>query len=146
MKPAGLLLLHLDQFEEHEISHACKVHPTRQLQGKDEATGAWNTSAAKEYPPLLLAALARSMVDGACRHSIQHKNIPHSLFFQFLAQYQPVLDPYVEDRDDLGADYVDEAMLPVDRFHLKWQGIPPSLIHRYTTASTLPVYHTNPTV
>ena len=80
MKPTGLLLLHLDQFEVHEISHACKVHPTRQLKGKDEVTGAWNTSAAKEYPPLLSAALARAMVDDACRHPIQHKNIPHPAF------------------------------------------------------------------
>ena len=66
--------------------------------------------------------------------------------FFFWAKYLPVLDPYVENWDDFGADVVDEAMLPVDRFHLKWQGIPPSLIHRYTTASTLRVYHSNPTV
>ena len=94
------------------------MHFTRQFKSKDEVTGAWNTSVAKEYPPLLSAALARSMVDDACRHPIQHKNIPHPAMFPFLAQYQPVLDPYIEDRDDFGADYVDEAMLPVDRFHL----------------------------
>ena len=136
MKPTGLLLLRLNKFEFHEVTHACKVHPTRQLKGKDEVTGAWNTSAAKEYPPLLSAALAMAMVDDACRHPIQHQNIPQPTFSHLSAQYQPVLDPYIEDWDDFGADYVDEAMLPVDRFHLKWQGTPPSLIHRYTTAST----------
>ena len=117
-----------------------------QLKGKDVATGAWNTSAAKEYLVLLSATLARSMVDDACRHPVQRKNVPHAAFFHFLAKYQPVFDPYVEDRDDFGADFVDEAMLPVDRFHLRWQGTPPSLLHRYTTASTLRVYHDNPTV
>ena len=137
MKPTGLLLLHLDQFEVHEISHACKVRPTKQFKGKDEVTGAWNTSAAKEYPPLLSAALARSMVDDACRHPIQHKNIPQSaVFFHFLAKYQPVLDHYVEDWDDFGADFVDEAMLPVDRFHLKLQGTP----HLLFTATPLPAH------
>ena len=57
----------------------------------------------------------------------------------FLAKYPLVLDPYINGRHDFGADYVDDAMLPVDRFHLKWEGTPPSLIHRYTTASTLKV-------
>ena len=92
MKPTGLLLLRLDQFEAHEITHACKVHPTRQLKGKDEVTGAWNTSAANEYPPLLSAALARAMVDDACRHPIQHQNIPHPafLFLLFLTLFGPV--------------------------------------------------------
>ena len=66
--------------------------------------------------------------------------------FCVVAKYQLVFDPYVENWDDFGEDLVDEAMLPVDRFHLKWQGVPPSLIHRYTTASTLHVYHSNPTV
>ena len=64
----------------------------------------------------------------------------------FLEKYLPVLDPYVGDWEDFGADFVDEAMLPVDRFHPRWQGTPPPLIHRYTTASTLRVYHSNPTV
>ena len=123
MKPTGLLLLHLDQFEVHEISHVCKVRPTKQFKGKDEVTGAWNTSAAKEYPPLLSATLARSMVDDVCRHPVQHKNFPHAAFFHFLEKCQPVLDPYVEDRDDFGADFVDEAMLPADRFCMEW--VPP---------------------
>ena len=86
------------------------------------------------------------MVDDACRHPVQQKNVPHAAFCHFLEKYLPVLDPYVENWEDFGADFVDEAMLPVDRFHLKWQGAPPPLIHRYTTASTLRVYHSNPTV
>ena len=57
LKPMGLLLIHLDEFETHEESHACKVQPTKQLKGKDAETGAWNIGAAKEYPPLLSAAL-----------------------------------------------------------------------------------------
>ena len=86
------------------------------------------------------------MADDACRQPVQRKNVPHAAFFHCLGKYQPVLDPYVEDWDDFGADFVDETMLPLDRFHLRWQGIPPPLIHRYTTASTLRVYHSNPTV
>ena len=146
MKPTGLLLLHLDQFKVHQVSHAHKVRPTKQLRGKDEETGALNTSAATEYPVLLSAILARTMVDDACRHPVQQKNVPHAAFFHFLEKYQPVLDPYVEDWKDFGEDFVDEAMLPVDRFHLRWQGTPPPFIHRFTTASTLRVYHSNPTV
>ena len=62
LKPSGLLLLHSDEFETHEESHACRVQPTKQLKSKDVEAGAWNTSAANEYPPLLSAALARAMV------------------------------------------------------------------------------------
>ena len=148
MKPTGLLLLHLDQFKVHQVSHAHKVRPTKQLRGKDEETGAWNTSAAKEYPVLLSATLARTMVDDACRHPVQQKNVPHAAFFHFLEKYQPVVDPNVEDWEDFGADFVDEAMLPVYRFHLRWQGTPhlsfidlPLLAHYgYTTVT--PQYDT----
>ena len=83
MKPTGFLLLHLDNFTHHQLSHECKVQPTVQLKGKDATTGAWNTSAAKEYPVLLSATLARSMVDDACRHPVQRKNVPHAAFSTF---------------------------------------------------------------
>ena len=86
------------------------MHPTKQLKGTDAETGAWNTSAAKEYPPLMSAALARAMVDDACRHPINHKSNSHPSLFHFLAKYQPVLDPYIGDREAFGADYVDEAL------------------------------------
>ena len=36
----------------------------------------------------------------------------------------PPLDPYLSDHAKFGADYVDGAMLPVDRFSMKW-GPPP---------------------
>ena len=32
----------------------------------------------------------------------------------------PPSDPYVSDLAEFGADYVDEAMLPVDRFSMQW--------------------------
>ena len=86
------------------------------------------------------AALARAMVDDACRHPIYELNPLHESCFYVLAKCQPVLDSYIGDRDDFGADYVGEVMLPVGRVHLKWEGTPPCLIHRYTTASTLKAY------
>ena len=102
MKPTSLLLLHLAEFETHEHSHASKAAPTKQLKGKDKETGAWNTSAAKEYPPLMSAALARAMVDDACRQPIQHLNSPHPSCSTSLPNISQCLTPTSRTEKTLG--------------------------------------------
>ena len=111
-KPTGIVRLCLLAFETHEETHHNKFVPAKQFKGKDEETGAWDTSAAKEYPPFLSVALARAMVGDACRHSIYGLNAPHENFFHSLAKYQLVLDPNIDDREAFGAG--EETMLAID--------------------------------
>ena len=63
------------------------------------------------------------MIDQLLRHTTIHDHSRVAFDQQHLHQYMPPLDPYLSDLAEFGADFVDEAMLPVDRFSMEW--VPP---------------------
>ena len=58
------------------------------------------------------------MIDQLLLHTTAHHHNKVPFDQQLLHQFMPPLDPYLSDLADLGADFVDEAMLLVDRFSL----------------------------
>ena len=60
------------------------------------------------------------MIDQFLLHTTAHHRSKVPFDQQLLHQFMPPLDPYLSDLADFGADFVDEAMLPVDRFSLAW--------------------------
>ena len=75
-------------------------------------------SSSEGIPTPLSQALALTMVDEATASPILH-NVPlPEHFLEDLQQYMPVLDHYEEPNMEFGADFVDNAMLPIDRFKM----------------------------
>ena len=68
------------------------------------------------------------MIDQLLLHVSSHNKVDKTFDQQRLRQFMPPLDPCFRDLAQLGADYVDEAMLPVDRFSMQWDPplVPPS--------------------
>ena len=65
------------------------------------------------------------MIDQLLLHTTTHHQIGDAVDQQQLYQYMPPLYPYLSELVEFGADFVDEAMLPVDRFSMEWD---PSLV------------------
>ena len=117
-KPTGIFAHRLFTLEQRLLQFKFPVKPRTALKGRDLLTGEWRTAVSKEYPPPLSHALALTMVDEATAAPILH-NIPlPGGFLEDLQQYMPVLDHYEEVNMEFGADYVDNAMLPIDRFKM----------------------------
>ena len=68
------------------------------------------------------------MIDQLLLHVSSHYEVDKTFDQQRLHQFMPPLDPYLSDLAEFGADSVDEAMLPVDRFSMQWDPplVPPS--------------------
>ena len=146
VKPTGILAIRLDTLETRFKENKHTVPPQAQLEGKDNITGAWNTAVAKEYPTRLSASLARSMISQLLLHTAAHHHNKVQFDQQLLHQFMPPLDPYLSDIADLGADFVDEAMLPVDRFCMAWA---PPLIpqtYSYVDKHHIPPFYVYPPV
>ena len=146
VKPTGILAILLDTLEARFQENKHHVPPQARLKGKDKVTGAWKTAVAKEYPTRLSASLARSMIDQLLLHTTAHHRSKVPFDQQLLHQLMPPLDPYLSDHADFGPDFVDEAMIPVDRFSLGWAPPLVSQTRSYVDKHHIPPLYVYPPV
>ena len=86
------------------------------------------------------------MIDQLLLHTSAHHSTKAQFDSQSLHPFMPPLDPYLSDLADFGADFVDEAMLPVDRFCMAWA---PPLVpqtHSYVDKHHIPPLYVYPPV
>ena len=82
------------------------------------------------------------MVDTATSPPIMEDGaLPHD-FFEDLKQYMPVLDHYHDNEVAFGADFVDNTLLPIDRFKMGVQvkDLPVPDMRYATKGTALPIY------
>ena len=141
-KPTGIFAHRLFSLDTHLQNFRCPVVPRTVLKGKNRDTGEWLTAIAKEYPPPLSHALARTMVDAAVAPPTKLGVVLPENFIEDLQRYMPVLDPYADEDVAFGADFVDNAMLPIDRFKMPIHigDLPISGIRYGSKGTNLPLY------